>query len=26
MVHAIRQAPVKGLVGDYHPACREVGT
>jgi UDP-N-acetyl-2-amino-2-deoxyglucuronate dehydrogenase len=25
MVHAIRHAPVKGLVGDYHPACREVG-
>jgi UDP-N-acetyl-2-amino-2-deoxyglucuronate dehydrogenase len=25
MVHAIRHAPVTGLVGDYHPACREVG-
>jgi UDP-N-acetyl-2-amino-2-deoxyglucuronate dehydrogenase len=24
MVHVIRQAPIKGLVGDYHPACREV--
>ena len=24
MVHAIRHAPVKGLVGDYHPACCEV--
>lgn len=23
MVHGIRHAPVKGLVGDYHPACRE---
>ncbi len=24
MVHAIRHAPVTGLVGDYHPLCREV--
>jgi UDP-N-acetyl-2-amino-2-deoxyglucuronate dehydrogenase len=24
IVHAIRHAPVKGLVGDYHPACCEV--
>ena len=24
MVHAIRHSPVTGLVGDYHPLCREV--
>ena len=24
MVHAIRHAPVQGLVGDYHPACSGV--
>lgn len=25
MVHAIRNAPIQGLQGDYHPFCRQIG-